>query len=311
MFPAKLLAVAVVSASVSSLFTAIALGGGERPCPTCPTCATCLPCSNSAVSFPTSSSSEKPPLPTIESLALKYGTDKSKFDHKYTDLYGPLFDAMRWDVHNITEIGVAAGQSLHMWNEYFPCASIFGVSLPNGPQNEQALRSTSNLGRVHMVFFDFSKMEGKTSPLEDESMDVVIEDAGLHDVPLQEALLPNAFRLVRPGGIYIMEDVGGKIDGIPYLTAPHLLKSTTRDILEGHDAFFVDTTIGHKAWEQFLRVSGKKWASSRRDHNSRLLVIRKRTTPVPPVSVHLGSVAMRSDKALVPRDVDYSKHCQA
>ena len=65
--------------------------------------------------------------PTLEDLAFAYATDKSHDDHKYTDLYSTLFDGMRDTCRNFTEIGVASGQSLQMWHEYFPNAHIYGV----------------------------------------------------------------------------------------------------------------------------------------------------------------------------------------
>ena len=55
----------------------------------------------------------------LEALAFKYGTDKSKDDHKYVDVYESLFQSKRRHIKNITEIGVSAGQSLQMWDDYF------------------------------------------------------------------------------------------------------------------------------------------------------------------------------------------------
>ena len=46
----------------------------------------------------------------LEALAFYYGTDKSRDDHKYTDLYALLFDARRHSVLNMTEIGIMSGQ---------------------------------------------------------------------------------------------------------------------------------------------------------------------------------------------------------
>ena len=45
----------------------------------------------------------------LEALAFKYGTDKSKDDHKYVDVYESLFQSKRRHIKNITEIGVSAG----------------------------------------------------------------------------------------------------------------------------------------------------------------------------------------------------------
>ena len=73
------------------------------------------------------------PLPlanaSLEELAFYYGTDKAHDDHKYTDVYAMLFDALRLQVRNVTEIGVAAGQSLDMWHHYFPRAHLWGLDI--------------------------------------------------------------------------------------------------------------------------------------------------------------------------------------
>ena len=51
-------------------------------------------------------------LLSLETLAYKYGTDKSKDDHKYVDIYHSLLADRRQHIRNVTEIGVAAGQSI-------------------------------------------------------------------------------------------------------------------------------------------------------------------------------------------------------
>ncbi|KAL3913316.1 MAG: hypothetical protein SGPRY_008023 [Prymnesium sp.] len=60
-------------------------------------------------------------------LAFHYGTDKSHDDHKYTDLYAALLDRRSEGVVNVTEIGVMSGQSMQLWHDYFPKATVWGV----------------------------------------------------------------------------------------------------------------------------------------------------------------------------------------
>ena len=73
--------------------------------------------------------------PSLEELAYRFGTDKSHDDHKYTDLYSMLLDPIRDRVQNMTEIGVAAAQSLEMWHTYFPHALVWGIGdVLDGPQ---------------------------------------------------------------------------------------------------------------------------------------------------------------------------------
>ena len=65
----------------------------------------------------------------LEYLAFKFGTDKSKDDHKYTDLYGTIYHQGRSKVKNVLEVGVAAGQSIQVWHEFFPNANIYGIDI--------------------------------------------------------------------------------------------------------------------------------------------------------------------------------------
>jgi len=72
----------------------------------------------------------------LHNLGLKYGTDKSRhIDHKgksYCDTYHKHFNSIRHEVKNVLEIGVLGNQSLKMWADYFPNATIWGVDInPN------------------------------------------------------------------------------------------------------------------------------------------------------------------------------------
>ena len=56
-------------------------------------------------------------------LAIKHGTDKYKKHHYTETYYAILKDRV---VKRLFEIGVAKGNSLTMWEEFFPEARIFG-----------------------------------------------------------------------------------------------------------------------------------------------------------------------------------------
>ena len=73
-----------------------------------------LPCAHTRLSTPTTE---------------PQGTDKSHDDHKYVDLYSALFDPIRSSARNITEIGLAQGQSLQVWHDFFPQAQIWGLDI--------------------------------------------------------------------------------------------------------------------------------------------------------------------------------------
>jgi SAM-dependent methyltransferase len=176
----------------------------------------------------------------LEKLGFKYGTDKSKDDHKYVDIYASLFNYLRHRVHNVTEIGVAAGQSLQVWHRYFTRATIFGVDIAIKPE---VAKNLAKLPRVNLQITDCQK-EAKVSelPFAPESMDIIIDD-GPHSRVNQEVTLRNFWRFVKPGGLYIMEDVDGNTGGLDYQESPDLLTSFTRDVFQNNHVTFMDRCV--------------------------------------------------------------------
>ena len=127
----------------------------------------------------------------FESLAYKYGTDKSKDDHNYVDVYSSLFSFTRHLVKNMTEIGVMAGQSLQVWHDYFPNAIINGIDLwyPKGVVDNLRLLPRIKLYATNCVD---STSTAKLN-FEVESMDIIIDD-GPHERHNQERTLQNWWR---------------------------------------------------------------------------------------------------------------------
>jgi predicted O-methyltransferase YrrM len=146
----------------------------------------------------------------LDALARRYGTDKSSQYHSYTSLYQRHFHARRLAVRSVLEIGVggitsfdgydttAGGQSHRMWRDYFPNADIVGVDI-----NQKDVRGA----RMHFERGDQSdtaflhEVVRKYGPF-----DVVIDDGshiGRHIHASYAALWP----AVRPGGMYVVEDL--------------------------------------------------------------------------------------------------------
>jgi hypothetical protein len=229
----------------------------------------------------------------LEYLAYKYGTDKSHDDHKYTDFYSSLFMHIRHSIRNMTEIGVAAGQSIQCWYDYFPNSQIHGFDIGLDAKVKENLLK---LDRVKLYVVDVTK-PGEVEKLgfENNTMDIIIDDAGGHTRDLQEKLLAKMWPFVKLGGHYIMEDVDGQRGGFDYEKMQNLAPLTV-SILENNHAFIVNPTVGHRAWKLWLERSTTDWAVDRRVHNSYLLVIRKRRGEVPVVKMNYGEVAMDPNK---------------
>ena len=152
------------------------------------------------------------PAPDLERLAFHFGTDKSHDDHKYTDLYAMLFAPLRTHARNITEIGIAAGQSLWLWNDYFPQAHIWGIDIAPNQLREQRPAFKANAPRVHLLLGDVTNpSEVESFGFSLESMDVIIDD-GPHSSGPNERILVNMWPYLKPGGYYCVEDVQTGID---------------------------------------------------------------------------------------------------
>jgi len=236
--------------------------------------------------------------PSLETLAYYYGTDKSHDDHKYTDLYASLFDPIRQSVRNITEIGLAQGQSLQVWHDYFSGARIWGIDIV--PAVVKGVRKIfgADSQRVQ-AFLANSKNAKAVGQLNfaPSSMDIIIDD-GDHFPPAMEKTLLTMWPYLRVGGFYIVEDVatGANRNGqrygarnkesaffyppgfAPLIHNASFVSERTRQLLQGHDVYFVDTLVGHRDPNRLIRSLGL-WMKDLVNHGSHVLVIRKREKP--------------------------------
>ena len=161
--------------------------------------------------------------------------------------------------------------------------------------------------RLHAHILDI--LENKTNMTElgflEESMDIIIED-GPHSLESQERFLHQLFPLLKPGGIYVIEDVGFMQGGVKaFHDHPELLQNDTRQILEENDSIWVDTGFAQRSWSEWVRRSTTRWAKNRVQHNSYTVVIRKRETPLnQPIQINLKNVSMQYDKIVLEENAE-------
>jgi SAM-dependent methyltransferase len=143
------------------------------------------------------------PLVKLDELGLKYGSDKSSFWHNYLKIYATYFEP-RDDFRKVLEIGVDRGASLRVWRDWFRNATIFGLDIkpscaeiPDlGPERIQIIIGDAT---KHSVWFDLHR-------LWDGGFDLIIDD-GAHTTEAIGAALEHGWRLLRPGGLYVIEDL--------------------------------------------------------------------------------------------------------
>ena len=146
-------------------------------------------------------------------LAEKVRTDKSFFSHNYIRVYEKIFKERRTQIKSLLEVGLLQHSiqhkekkssyvetpSLWLWNQYFPNAEIFGFDLKH-------FKNAGN-DRMHTIQGDQSSRQDlkKITDIRYE-FDVIIDDA-LHASQHQQITFSYLFPFLKPGGVYIIEDL--------------------------------------------------------------------------------------------------------
>jgi hypothetical protein len=181
-------------------------------------------------------------------LADMAGSDKGTRSnaHMYTRIYERFFEKIRNKDIAILEIGLcrsdadqrrmqcaAEGEttsaasrapSLEMWRTYFPKARLFGFDIDDF--------SKVKIDRCRIIRGDMSSRDdlAKVSLAVGGDLDVIIED-GSHASHHQQIALGSLLPHVRPGGLYIVEDLHWQDERLEKQNAPK-----TRDILRRFQA---------------------------------------------------------------------------
>lgn len=141
---------------------------------------------------------------TLNDLGLKYGTDKSSSFHDYLRIYERYLEPMRETAKKVLEIGIAGGNSLWMWRQYFPYAQIFGIDhnrhFVDAMFNKDPLIQAEFGEATDPAFWQrFGELWG-------HQWDFICDDGG----HFSSQIIPawnGAWPLLRQGGIYICEDL--------------------------------------------------------------------------------------------------------
>jgi 23S rRNA U2552 (ribose-2'-O)-methylase RlmE/FtsJ len=119
--------------------------------------------------------------------------------HTYIDEYERLLKDYRIG-SNVLEIGIYYGESLKMWSEYFINSKICAVDI-----NGERIQDLINDGQYNIIISDATKIEF-LEKIKDETFDVIIDD-GSHLINHQIKSFNILKDKMKPGGIYIIEDV--------------------------------------------------------------------------------------------------------
>jgi predicted O-methyltransferase YrrM len=171
---------------------------------------------------------------SLDQLALRHGTDKGILSHGFTPIYDRLLQDWRRRPVTILELGVFEGASVRMWRDYFSAGRIVGVD--NDPTATDHVED-----RIKIYIGD----QANPSFLErvaaaEGPFDLVVDDGG-HRATQQKVSLRSLWPHLKPGGIYVIEDIHTSylqdIYGMGWRepeTTVEFLKYVVDDIHEGH-----------------------------------------------------------------------------
>jgi hypothetical protein len=151
-----------------------------------------------------------PPLPKgitqlnnnslLDRIAIKHKSDKSSRFHNYAVKYDRILSSYRETFTSILEIGVAQGQSVSMWADYFVKATIHGADI------SQASESCVDYSkRIKFHLLDQRNLAQLKNMEQFSPFDLIIDD-GNHYWMEQVLTFETLFNYLKSGGIYIVED---------------------------------------------------------------------------------------------------------
>lgn len=147
----------------------------------------------------------------LDDLGTKHKTDKASYTHGYLDTYEKYFESWRKKEFTLLELGVAAGNSLKVWREYFPKAKIYGID--NNPDCAGYGDGIFIGSQIDKEFLDKVLAEIGTP-------DVLIDDCS-HYAPYTIDTFEYLFPKISKDGWYVVEDTACFYDSTYGLAPPY------------------------------------------------------------------------------------------
>jgi len=138
---------------------------------------------------------------TLKEIVVGLRTDKEQ-PHGYLDIYEEKFGLCREDVKNVLEIGIATGDSLLMWAEYFPNAIIHGFDIQDVDVEHERVKTYI----CDQTNEEDMRIKGETITDLYGKFDIIIDDGG-HTMEMHQKSLKVLFPFVSCEGMYVIEDL--------------------------------------------------------------------------------------------------------
>jgi 16S rRNA G966 N2-methylase RsmD len=149
-------------------------------------------------------------MKTLNEIYSKYSSPEHHGDkgttHTYIDEYERLLKDYRVG-STVLEIGIYYGESLKMWNEFFIDSKVYAVDI-----NRERIEGLIKTNEYNIIISDATKVQF-LDYVKDEMFDVIIDD-GSHLIDHQIKSFNILKEKMKPGGIYIIEDVNNFDDTV-------------------------------------------------------------------------------------------------
>lgn len=166
-------------------------------------------------------------MKTLDEIAIEHQTDKAtRFTRTYarpkgyTVHFEKFFEPLRDKPIKLLEIGVGGGESIRTWLEYFPRGEVFGVD--NQKETNQWNLPGKLLGIPYIfVYGDQTDATFWKCFAVDygADWDIIIDD-GAHANDATIISFNGLWPLLKPGGLYCIEDLATAYGGDSYFLKP-------------------------------------------------------------------------------------------
>jgi len=131
----------------------------------------------------------------LSEFAKNYKTDKLETHKFLQNVYDNILQPLKGKINTFVEIGVFYGESVRLWKDYFGCR-VVGLDADK-----------LNIDGVETIQCDQSKEDQLNRVIEQiKDCDVILDD-GSHIMHDQQKTLAILFKALKPGGMYIIEDL--------------------------------------------------------------------------------------------------------